>query len=209
VVGVVGDINYAGLSSGMNMSIYQPHRRFAARTMVLVAHTDVDPMDVAPSVRDLIRNLDADVPVFSVNSMEERAGRSLWQQRLNSGLLGVFAMLALTLAAIGIYGVVAFSVSRRHQELGVRVALGADRGDILRMFLRQSVSLIAIGTSLGLVGALIVSRALGGVLYGVRPQDPSTYALVLATMVFTALLASYIPARRAAKTDPSVTLRYQ
>jgi putative ABC transport system permease protein len=166
-------------------------------------------MSVAPSARALIRTLDADVPVYAVQTMEETVSRSLWRQRLSSWLLGVFATLALALAAIGIYGVVAFSVSQRYHELGVRFALGAERRDILRMILKQGASLVAVGSSFGLAGAVIVTRALAGILYGVQGQEASTYTLVLVTIASSALLASYIPARRASKVDPSTMLRYQ
>jgi putative ABC transport system permease protein len=192
----------------MSMSIYQPYHYFSPRALALVVHTEQDPLSAVPSIRALIRTIDADVPVFDVQTMKEIEYRCLWRQRLSSWLLGIFSALALTLASIGIYGVVAFSVSRRYHELGVRFALGAERKDILRMIFEQGASLLAVGLSLGLAGAIIVTKALTSVLY-VQGWELSTYVLVLLTIASTSLLASYVPARRASKIDPSTMLRYQ
>jgi putative ABC transport system permease protein len=209
VVGVVGDAQYSTLDSRMTMSIYLSHHRLIARSMALVINTENDPLDVASSARSVIRTLDVDVPVFAVQTMEEVVSRSLWQQRFNSWLLGAFATLALALAAIGIYGVVAFSVRRRYHELGVRLVLGAERREILEMILKQGAYVVALGTSFGLLGALLATKALGSLLYGVPSRDLSIYVLALTTAASTALLASYFPARRASRVDPSTMLRYQ
>jgi putative ABC transport system permease protein len=141
--------------------------------------------------------------------MEEVVARSLWQPRLFGGMFLVFAAVALVLASVGVYGVIAYSVSTRTHEFGIRMALGAQAGDVLRLVLKQGLILVAIGVSLGLTGAFLVTRVLGGLLYGVTATDPLTFISLPLLLVGIALIASYIPARRATKVDPMVALRHE
>jgi putative ABC transport system permease protein len=168
-----------------------------------------DPAALVASVRNEMRALNKDIPVFSVQTMEERIGGQLAADRMIAVLLSIFGGGALLLAAIGIYGVMGYAVVRRTREIGIRVALGAERRDILRLILGQGVLLIAIGAGAGLVLALAATRVLQSLLFGVSATDPVTFAFVLFVLVGVALLACYLPARRATKVDPLVALRYE
>jgi len=156
-----------------------------------------------------VRELDRDVPISNVNTMEELVAQSVAQRRFGMFLLGIFALLALSLAAIGIYGVISYSVSQRTQEIGVRMALGASTTDVLRMVLRNGMSLALIGVGLGLVGAFGLTRLMSTLLFEVKPTDVPTFALVSVGLMVVALLACYLPARRAMKVDPLEALRYE
>jgi putative ABC transport system permease protein len=166
-----------------------------------------DPTRLTPTVRRLVHELDADVPLYDVKTFEQAVSRSLWRQRLQGQVLGVFATLALLLAAVGIYGVVSYAVAQRTREFGVRVALGAEQHDVLKLVLGQSARLAGIGVLIGLVVALALTRFLATLLYEVKPTDPGTIALVVAVLVSIALLASWVPARRATRVDPLVAMR--
>jgi ABC-type antimicrobial peptide transport system permease subunit len=166
-----------------------------------------DPYAVMPAVRAAMRELDAAIPAFRVQTFEEVVARSLWRQRLQGEVLGVFAVLALLLASVGLYGVIAYAVTQRTRELGVRVALGATRGQVLGLVLGHGVRLTLIGVAIGAVGALALSRLITSLLYGVTPTDPATFVAVPAVLSAVAVLASYAPARRAMRVDPLVAMR--
>jgi ABC-type antimicrobial peptide transport system permease subunit len=160
-----------------------------------------------PAVRAAIRELDPTVPAFRIQSFDEVVSRSLWRQRLQGEVLGVFAALALILASVGLYGVIAYAVAQRTRELGVRMALGATRRHVLGLVLGQGARLTLLGVVVGTVGALALSRVVASLLYGIAPTDPLTFVAVPAVLGAVAVLASYAPARRAMEVDPLVAMR--
>jgi len=206
VVGVIGDIKEFGLDSRPEYAMY-----FCGSNaeMYLVVRTVSNPLSFSGPVRKLITKLDQSVPVSDVMTMQQRLSASLARRRFSMVLLGVFAVLALTLAAVGISGVISHSVSRRTHEIGIRMALGARKGDVLKMVVGQGLKLAIIGVVIGIAGALALTRYLASLLYGVKPTDPLTFIAVTLILIAIALLACYIPARRAAKMDPMVALRHE
>ena len=173
----------------------------------VILRTTGDPETVAGTAREVVRTLDPNLPVAEIRTMEQVAGDMVARPRLNLQLLGGFATLALVLAAIGLYGVMAYSVTQRMAEIGVRVALGASRPDVMRLIVGQGMRLTLAGLLVGLVGALALTRLMTSLLFGVQPTDPLTIAAVAAFLAAIALVASWIPARRAAGTDPAIALR--
>jgi putative ABC transport system permease protein len=161
------------------------------------------------AIRNAVHEFDKDIFVPKLDTLEQRVGVTLAQPRFNMMLLGTFAGVAMALAAIGIYGVIAYGVAQRTREIGIRMALGAQRGDMLRMVLQQSLSVVGIGLGVGLIGALGATRLMRTLLYGVSANDLSIYGIVLLLLAGAALLASYFPARRAMHVDPIVALRYE
>ena len=211
IVGVAGNTHQAGLSADPLPEIYLPaaQRGNGISGMTLVISTSVDPSSMTHAIESAIRTVDPAQPVFGVKTMERVVTDSLSNQRLYAWLLGVFAGLALILASAGIYGVMSYLVTQRTQEFGVRMALGASTGDVLRMVLRQALVLIALGVAMGLGGAFAATRVLANFLFGVKPIDLATFAAVSAILIVVALVATYLPALRATKVDPMVALRYE
>jgi len=207
VVGVVRQPRHYDLTTAGREQVYMPLLQSGAAGLYLTLRTTGAPTDAAPAVRNLVRGLDRDVPVSDVRSMEERAWRSVAQPRFASILFSAFAGAALLLAAIGIYGVMSFSVGQRTGEIGVRMALGADRGGVQRLVLGSGLRLAAWGIALGFVAALALARLLDGMLYGIGPGDPLTFATVAAALGLVALLASWVPAVRATRVQPVEALR--
>ena len=179
----------------------------AARSLAI--HTKVDPASLTGAVRQAIWSVNPDQPITDVATMDDILDQEVFQRRVQTTLLGFFAALALVLSAVGTYGLVAYSVAQRTHELGVRMALGAERMDILRLVLVQGLKLTLIGVGIGITGAFGLTRFLSSLLYGVKPSDPLTFTAVLLVLTVAALLASYLPARRATKVDPMVALRYE
>jgi putative ABC transport system permease protein len=177
--------------------------------MTLMVRTAGDPAAFAGAVRNELRALNKDVPLFSVQTMTERIGDQLAADRVVAVLLSVFGASALLLAAIGIYGVVGYAVAQRTHEIGIRIALGADRQDILKLIVGQGMALIVVGAAIGLALALAATQLLKSLLFGVSATDPLTFVSVVIVLVGVALLACYLPARRAMKVDPLVALRYE
>ena len=175
--------------------------------MILVARTSGDPQAVMERMRQLVRAADPDMPVYDVRSMEDHMGIALLPARLGGSVLGIFGLLGLTLAGVGMYGVMAYSVSQRRRELGIRVALGADRRSVLRLVLGEGMRLAALGTAIGVVGALGAARLVAGLLYNVSALDPVAFVGVPLLLVCVAALAVYLPARRAAAVDPIGALK--
>ena len=209
IVGVVGDVKHAGLDSITPPTMYWAMPQFPSNFMTLVMRTDGDPMRLAASVRSTIWSLDADLPVADVKPMEVYLGDSVARRRFNATLLGSFAGLALLLAAVGLYGVVSYSVTQHTREFGIRMALGATAARVQRGVLRQSLLLAAAGVVTGLVGALALTRLLGGLLYDVSATDPTVFVGIALLLTLVAVVASYLPARRATRVDPMEALRYE
>ncbi len=207
VVGVVGDVRERGLDREAVPTLYVAHSQVPLRSMHVVARTAADPLALAAAVRREVTALDAAIPVANVRTLDALVAESVSARRFYMLLLGVFAAAALVLAAIGVFGVMSYSVARRTREIGVRMALGAHAGRMLRLVLREALGLAALGVALGVAGALALTRLLSGLLYGVTATDPLTFVAVAATLSAVALLASYLPARRATRVDPMVALR--
>ena len=204
IIGVVGDVRLTELNTPARSAIYWPHAREAYGSMTLVVRGTGDPTS---AIRSILRERDPDLALADVRSMDEVVARSIAQRRITMVLLGVFAGAALLLAAIGIYGVIAYSVTQRTQEIGIRVALGAQRTDVLRMVVRGAVVLAVVGVVIGAAGALFLTRLMRDLLFGVEPFDVPTFGAVALILTLVALLASYIPGRRATRVDPIIALR--
>jgi len=214
VIGVVADERHNGVTGLIREKFFIPHiqwpvvtaRGDAIRSVFVVVRTAGDPMAVAGAVRHEIRQMDANVPVANVRSMNEVVAIALRTPRLTGFLLGVFGAIGLALAAVGLYGVLAYLVALQTPEIGIRLAIGADRSQILVMVLKQGLSLAAAGLVIGLLGALALTRLMQGLLYGVGPNDPITFVTVAAVLLLIALAASFLPARRATKVSPITAL---
>jgi putative ABC transport system permease protein len=209
IVGVVGDIRQTNLGDEPAPGIYVPYTQEIMPWQTLVVRTKNDPMALAAAVRHEVGALDPEQPVARIASMDHLKEVSTAQPRFRAFLLGAFATTALLLSAIGIYGVMAYTVSRRTSEIGIRMALGAQRVNILRLIVGESMTLTLLGALLGLGGAYAVTRVMKGMLFGVTSTDPLTFASVTLVLSFVALLASYIPARRASLVDPLVAIKYE
>ena len=210
IVGVVGDVKATALDEEVACQIYVPHAQDSGwGTLGLAVRTKGDPEALTSQVRGVILSLDKDQPAFGIKTMDQAFSESVAKIRLIVLLFGVFSVLALLLATIGIYGVIAYSVAQRTHEIGIRLALGAQRRDVLRMIVTQGMILSLIGAVLGLVGAFALTRVMRSLLYGVSTTDPLIFIGVSLLLTVVALLASYIPARRATKVDPMIALRYE
>jgi len=207
VVGVATNVRHQSYSSPPESEIYLPFAQSPQAFMMVVAKTTGDPSALAGPVRDVIRAIDPDQPIGDIATMDERMALTVALPRFYLQLLGAFAAVAFLLAAIGVYGVIAYATSRRIRELGIRVALGAQAGQVRRLVMGQGAALTALGVGLGLACAAALTRLLASQLYQIRPTDPLTYGLVAALVALVALAACWAPARRAARVDPIVTLR--
>ncbi|MGH9431444.1 MAG: ABC transporter permease [Terriglobia bacterium] len=212
VVGVVADVKNAGIDKPAGTELYLPYDQpqgSGTSGVSLILRTAGNPTGIVGAVRGLVNNLDPQLPVSKVRTMDDIILASQSRPRFLTVLLTLFASVALILAAIGLYGVISYSVSRRTQEFGVRMALGAQQGDVLKLVLSQGLRLAAVGIALGLLGAFALTRAMAGLLYGIQATDPITYVVFSLALALVAVFASYIPARRATKVDPMVALRYE
>jgi len=207
IVGVVGDVTYSGLAAAPEPTVYLPFRQASSETMYVVVRTIGDPHALAAPIRGVVSGLDKDIPIARLSTMDELMAQSVAPPRFRTTLVGIFAAIGLLLAAIGIYGVMAYAVTERTHEIGVRAALGADPGDLLRLVLGEAVVLASCGVAAGLAGAWVTTRMIRALLFHVEPTDALTFAGVSALLVATALLASYVPARRALRVDPMIALR--
>jgi predicted permease len=207
VVGVVGDIRHESLANEAQPEIYVTHQQVGLPGMSLVLRTTGDPLTLVSAVRMAVRALDKDQPVALVQTLDEHISQSILQPRLLMTLLSIFAALALVLAAVGVYAMMSYSVSQRRGEIGIRIALGALKVDILRLVVGQAALLVAIGLTIGGAGALVATRLLRSLLYEVDIWDPFTFAAIAALLAFVAVFAAWLPARRAAKISPMIALR--
>ena len=207
IIGVARDTKHRSLLAEMPMLIYLPELQSYDGRATIVARTIGNPTTVIPAIRSEVASLDKDLTLYNVKTMDEQIEATLWQQRTAAGLIGIFGLLALGLAAIGIYGVIAHSVEQRTREIGIRMALGADARGVRRMILKQGLALAWVGVSVGVGAALLLTRFMSSVLYDVSPADPLTYAISSAILVGVALGACLVPARRATRVDPMLALR--
>jgi putative ABC transport system permease protein len=206
VVGVAGDVKHYGLEQAVRPGVYFP-MAMIPRDLMMVIRSTVEPTSLTAAAREVLKGLDPELPMFQVRTMDDRLAESMWLRRTYSWLLGVFSIVALLLAAGGIYGVISYSVGRRTHEIGIRMALGAKQSQVIRQVLRQGLALAAAGLLVGLIGAALAARRLGDMLFGVDPRDPVIYGSVAAALIAVAVLANAAPARRAASVDPMSALR--
>ena len=209
VVGVVQDVKQAGLNSPHTMQVYLPHAQYSTQDLTLVVRTDSDPLSLAGEIRHNLARLDPDLPVSNIASMDQVLDNSVASQRFSAALLGSLAGLGLLLAVVGVYGVLSYGVSQRTREIGIRMALGAARRDVLALVVSGGFKLLAIGVVVGTALALALTRLMANLLFGVTANDPLTFASIAVLLSAVVLLACLIPARRAAKVDPMVALRYE
>ncbi|HEX8474382.1 MAG TPA: ABC transporter permease [Pyrinomonadaceae bacterium] len=209
IVGVAGDVRHTGLAAEPGPQLYTPYYQDPVLNMSLVVRTKSNPMSVASSVRNEIRKADGEIPVFGVRSLEQMASESIAPRRITMLLLGFFAVLALVLAAVGIYGIMSYSVTQRTHEVGIRMALGAQPRDILKMIVKQGMLLTLIGVAVGFVAAFAATSVLASFLYGVSSTDLVTFVTAPLILMAVAILACVVPARRATKVDPMTALRYE
>jgi len=209
VIGVVGRVKHWKLEiDPINVS-YVPYLQAYSVPTTLVLRTTSDPMSVLAAVRDEVQAIDKELPLFSIKTMQQRVDESLAERRFTGFLLGAFAALALLLAAVGIYGVMSYSVTQRTHEIGIRMALGAQQNDVLKLVVGQGMLLALGGVVVGLGAAFFLTRLMSSLLYGVSATDTTTFAVLSLILTGVALGASYVPARRATKVDPVVALRYE
>jgi len=209
IVGVVKDTKRQGLSSPVRMESFLPHAQNPSSQMEIVIHTKNDPSSLSKAFRDVVRQFDPDLPVRKIQTMEDIFATSIAEQRLNTLLFGLFGGIALVLAAIGIYGVMSYATNQRLHEMGIRIALGATRRNIVRLVVGQGMVLALAGVAIGLVGAFAAARVLRNLLFEIGTTDIVTFAITPVILIAVALLACYLPARRATKVDPISTLRYE
>lgn len=208
IIGIVGDVKFASLSEEPKATVYMPMAELPMSAMTLVIRTAGDPGEMAPTVRRVLREIDPEQPVSEVRTMEQVMAEAVGRHRFNTLLLGLFAGLATLLAAIGIFGVMSSAVTLRTREIGLRTALGAQRGQVVALILKQGLRLTLAGVGLGLAGALALTRLLAGLLFGVGSTDPATFTAIALLLTLVSAIACYIPARRAARVDPLIALRY-
>ena len=207
VVGVVGDVHHTGLSTPPNPEIYLSHLQEPSGTLAVMVRTSGDPLQLATAAREEIKLLDKDLPV-TISTMDQVFSNSVAGQRFNALLLGIFACLALILATIGVFGVINYSVAQRTHEIGIRLALGAQRRDVFKLIVGHGLILTLVGVAIGSIGAFAVTRLIAGLLFAVSPTDAETFVAVSVLVTIVALLACYVPARRATRVDPLVALRH-
>jgi predicted permease len=207
IVGVVGRVKQDSLDSDPRIALYLPQAQSPARGMIVTVRAASDAGALAAAVKKEIRNLDSDLPIYNLRTMTERVDEFLAPRRFSTLLLGTFAFVALALAAIGTYGVIAYLVTQSTREIGIRIALGATHRSILSLVVGRAMVVVLVGVAVGLVGAFALTRFLRGLLFGVNPTDPLTFFGVAILLALVALAASYLPARRTARIDPMICLR--
>jgi predicted permease len=207
IVGVVGDIRHTALDQEPKPEMYVPFPQAMRPAFTLTIHTTVDPSSLIPAVRNEVQSVDKDQPLYNIKTLDELRSESIAKFRFNTYALAIFSALALIMAAVGLYGVMAYSVSQRTNEIGIRMALGASQGNVLQLILRQGLGVIGAGLGVGLLGAFFAARLVESQLYSTSARDPLTLAGIALLLAFIAFLACLIPARRATRVDPLVALR--
>ena len=210
VVGVVNDVRQFGLDVAVKPQMYLTYEQsayFSPRN--LVVSTNVEPTSLAPTLRNTVWEIDRDQPVSNIRTMEDVLSESIARQRFSTLLLGVFGVVALVLAAVGVYGVMSYSVAQRTHEMGIRMALGAQEWDVLKLAVGQALKLVVIGVGVGLAASLALTRVMTSLLFGVSSTDPTTFVIISLVLIGAGVLASYVPARRATKVDPMIALHYE
>ena len=209
VVGVAGDVKHESLVGDKAFDLYTSYLQTPYQNVYFLLRTGVDPLSLVEPARHAVLQVDPDQSIYDISTMEERLLASVWQRRLASSVFMLFAAVALFLAAVGIYGVLSYAVGQRQREMGIRSALGASPRDILVLVLRDGLVLGLTGCAVGVVGALLLSRALASLLHEVSPSDPSTFLGVAALLVAVAVAASSLPALRARRASPITALRHE
>jgi predicted permease len=207
VVGVVGRVKHESLDSDPRIAFYLAQTQYPTRALTLVVRSQGEPSALSPAIKRELRGIDPDLPMYSVRTMDERVAESLARRRFSMLLLGLFAGAALALATIGVYGVMAFLVNQGTREIGIRMALGATRHEILKLVVFKGMTLAVSGVAIGLAAALVFTRLMRSLLFGINAADPATFGAISLLLTFVALLAIYIPARRAARIEPILCLR--
>jgi putative ABC transport system permease protein len=208
VVGVAADVKESGLTLDTDAALYFPYAVGPASTMTLVLRTELEPLSLTSAASAAIRRVDSEQAVSNISTLEQLLSETVAQPRFNTGLLALFALFALLLASVGIYGVMSYAVEQRTQEMGLRMALGAQPRDVLKLVVGQGMKLVALGLAIGLLAALWLTRWLETLLFSVETTDLPTYAMIPILLAAVALAACYLPARRATKIDPMVALRH-
>jgi len=206
---VVGDVKAEGLAAPSIPESYVPYAQLPFAPMSVVVRTVIASESMVPTLRREVQSLDKDLPLLHVKTLDEYVDESIADTRFETILLGLFGTLALVLTAVGLFGVISYSVVQRTREMGIRLALGAEPGAIAGMIVKNGLSLAGVGVGIGLAAAFLLTRLMRSLLYGISPSDPTTFLGVPLLLIAMALLASYIPAHRAAKVDPMVALRYE
>jgi putative ABC transport system permease protein len=209
IVGIVGDVKHNSLVDEAGYDLYHPCYQSYSKQTHFVARTHGDPMKLADEIQRAIWQVSPDTGVFNIMPLTRLSANTIWQSRVWGLLFGIFSLIALVLAAAGIYGVMAYFVTQRTREIGVRIALGAQWNDVLKLILRNGMVLVTIGLTIGVLGALALTRLMTTLLFEVSPTDPITFGSVVLCVILATLLACYIPARRATKVDPLVALRHE
>ena len=207
VVGIVGDVRQDGFDAQPRPIAYTSYRQEGQSYMILLTKTTGDPLRLLATFRAAVREIDRTLPITSVTTMEQVAGNSLARRRFSMLLLSIFAAVSLVLAVVGTYGVMAYTVSARTPELGVRIALGATTSNVLGLVVRQSMTTSALGIGIGVIAAVLLAKAIRGLLYGVEPTDVTTFIAVIMLLLGASILAAFVPARRATHIDPIEALR--